>query len=263
MKKDVKVFLESERLEEYLMGTCCEKQVKEVEHYINTYPEVKAEFESLKAHIEVVSDKLASNSPKGMKDAIISCLEDENQYKLKSHLIKKQKTTNTFVPWAAAIIGVIASIAFFNQKQGIAKMNMEMHAELNMVKHQLETAQSQIEAYEEELAISGHSKTERIVLTGNTLSPDFDCTAFWNDVAKKGIIYVNNPGKLDKNHCYQIWADVEGKMVNAGIMPCKKGSIELNYLENASSLNITIEPKGGSEHPTVEKIVSSMNLIKI
>ncbi|WP_235296380.1 anti-sigma factor [Portibacter marinus] len=264
MKEDVKTFLESGLLEEYLMGTCNQEQVKRVEYYIDHYPEVKREYDELQEHIEKMSYKLAVNSPKGLKEAIISCLEDESDYKVKTNL-SKVKTTNSmrYLPWAAAFIGIVASIVFYLQKQNLRYTNMEIYAEKNMAESQLEDALAEVNFLRDKLALSGHSKTERIVLAGNQLSPQFSSTAFWNDTAGKAILYINEPGEIDENHTYQIWADVDGRMINAGLLPKKPGPVELKYLENATSLNITIEPKGGSEHPNVERLVSSQNLLKI
>lgn len=264
MKDEVKKFLDSGLLDEYLMGTCNAEKKAEVEHFIANYPEVKKEYENLQHHIEKMAKKLDEESPLGLKEAIISCLDDDSQYKIKSNLIKRKKNKQLVViPWAAAIIGFIATIALFNQKQRLMHINMEVHAQKNMVESQLQASRSEINILHDKLALSGHSKTNRLVLTGNKLSPDFNSTAFWNDVSEQAIIYVNDLGQIDSNHCYQIWADVNGKMVNVGILPKKKGLINIDHLKDATSINITIEPKGGSSHPNVEKLVSCQHLEKI
>ncbi len=263
MKESVRVFLESGLLEEYMMGTCSSEQIKEVEFYLDNHPEVKSEYDSLQNEINTITEKFTNDTPKGLKEAIISCLEDDSNYKVKTVFSKKKGVRLQFMPWAAACIALIASISLFNQKTNLQGTNMEIHAKMNMVQHQLETAQSQMIVLEEELFISGHDKTSRLLLKGNDLSPSFSSTAFWNDVAGKAILYVNALGDLGKNQCYQIWADVDGEMINAGILPTKKGPIEINFLRNATSLNITIEPKGGSDHPNVANLICSQELLKI
>lgn len=263
MSKDVKVFLESGLLEGYMMGTCSEEQVEEVEYFLQNFPEVKEEYNRLQAEIDSISDKVSQDSPNGLKEAIISCLEDDTDYQVKSVYSKKRTSSFPFMPWAAALIAFVGSVALFSQKNNLCRTNMEIHAQLNMVSHQLEATKEELAYLEDKLAISGHDKTMRLVLRGNDLSPNFSSTAFWNNVAGKAILYVNELGDLEKGQCYQIWADVDGKMINAGVIPSKKGPTEINFMENASSLNITIEPKGGSEHPNVENLISSHQLIKI
>ena len=40
----------------------------------------------------------------------------------------------------------------------------------------------------------------------------------------------------------------------------KSDWLDIKFLPNAESLNITIEPEGGSEHPTVSRLVASANI---
>lgn len=65
---------------------------------------------------------------------------------------------------------------------------------------------------------------------------------------------------LNAEHDYQMWADVEGEMINMGLIDNKKDLLAMNYIENAESLNITIEPLGGSEHPDVSRSISNVYL---
>ena len=68
---------------------------------------------------------------------------------------------------------------------------------------------------------------------------------------------MNLPALTDDED-YQLWADIDGEMVSVGILKApKNGPRELNFLKNAESLNITIEPKGGSNHPNVARLVST------
>jgi anti-sigma-K factor RskA len=55
-----------------------------------------------------------------------------------------------------------------------------------------------------------------------------------------------------------MWSDVNGEMINMGTLGTDNELVSLKYIENAESLNITIEPAGGSgsDHPTVEELVS-------
>ena len=49
-------------------------------------------------------------------------------------------------------------------------------------------------------------------------------------------------------------------MLSLGIFDAVKllqEAVPMNYLANATSLNITVEPAGGSEHPTVSTLTAS------
>ena len=101
--------------------------------------------------------------------------------------------------------------------------------------------------------------TERFVLNGNKKADGFVTLAYWNTSREKAYVKVEQLPELETGKCLQMWADVDGKMISVGILPDQTDSwVELNYLANAESLNITIEPLGGSEHPTVSDLVANV-----
>jgi hypothetical protein len=65
---------------------------------------------------------------------------------------------------------------------------------------------------------------------------------------------------LDAEHDYQMWADVEGEMIDMGVISKSKTLMAMAYIDHAESLNITIEPAGGNDHPTVARLVTNVHL---
>ena len=67
--------------------------------------------------------------------------------------------------------------------------------------------------------------------------------------------------QLPEEKCYQMWAEVNGELVNLGIVKefeDPKQMFALPYADNAISY-ITIEPKGGNLKPTTDNIVANIN----
>ena len=95
-----------------------------------------------------------------------------------------------------------------------------------------------------------------LVLYGNQKAPDGKAVAYVNH--QKQLVFVNPKGlpSLPKDKTYQMWSDVNGEMINMGTLNTDNELVPLKYIKNAESLNITIEPAGGSDHPTVEELVS-------
>ena len=88
----------------------------------------------------------------------------------------------------------------------------------------------------------------------------------WKDVKltdvkdKKVMVNTSQLSELDAQHDYQMWADVEGEMINMGVINTEEPLIAMTYIEDAESLNVTIEPKGGSDHPTVSRLITNVYL---
>tara|TARA_R110000868_G_scaffold379114_6_gene644835 strand:- start:10 stop:186 length:177 start_codon:yes stop_codon:yes gene_type:complete len=57
-----------------------------------------------------------------------------------------------------------------------------------------------------------------------------------------------------------MWADVEGEMINMGVIGKQNQLLAMDYIDNAESLNVTIEPAGGNDHPTVSNLITNVYL---
>jgi hypothetical protein len=56
-----------------------------------------------------------------------------------------------------------------------------------------------------------------------------------------------------------MWADVDGVMKPLDILKISKENlVEIPYEERMASFNITIEPKGGSQKSSKDKVVSTV-----
>ncbi|MBK8880678.1 MAG: anti-sigma factor [Haliscomenobacter sp.] len=97
-----------------------------------------------------------------------------------------------------------------------------------------------------------------VTLQGTQLAPGSRSVVFWNPTKKTAWL---NPGGLPApppGHQYQVWADVDGEMIPLGLIQPDGGDLhQIQYVSQAASLNITIEPLGGSDHPTVSKLMAS------
>jgi anti-sigma-K factor RskA len=71
MKEDVKQFLESSLLEEYVLGIIDPEQVPEVEKYIRESKDVQSVYNDLQEQMELLAMKAGIPPPPGTKEAII------------------------------------------------------------------------------------------------------------------------------------------------------------------------------------------------
>lgn len=73
------------------------------------------------------------------------------------------------------------------------------------------------------------------------------------------MIDVVSLPQLPEEQCYQIWAEVQDKMVSLGILSEADRQLKaLPYTENALALSITIEPKGGNTIASLDNLVAEI-----
>ena len=99
-----------------------------------------------------------------------------------------------------------------------------------------------------------------LLLKGNRIFPESRAVAYVNHTAKSVMVNSQGLPPLEKDKTYQMWADVDGVMINMGLLPADTDLIPLKYIDRAESFNITIEPAGGNDHPTVENLISNVLL---
>jgi len=131
--------------------------------------------------------------------------------------------------------------------------NSELKYNLNSIQENFTETNKWYEAISDPSAI-------KLVMVGNKLSPDAKAVSYINHKNKTVLLNAEGLPTVSENEDYQLWADVEGEMIDMGVIPKNTSMIAMKYIEDAESLNITIEPAGGNDHPTVERLITNIYL---
>jgi hypothetical protein len=109
--------------------------------------------------------------------------------------------------------------------------------------------------------VLNNPQTRKFNVKGNNSAKELKAVAYINPVKKLSYINVKKLPNLPENQSFQMWAEVNGEMINLGIIDETAGKeklLALPYGDKAVSY-ITIEPKGGNNTPTVENIVAKID----
>ena len=250
MKDKIKIFLDSDLLEQYLLGTTSDEETLQAERYIAMYPEVRKTYIELQENLEAFAKMHAIKTPEGLKDKILNRIAAENA--------GKKKIYKYFI--AASLIALIftgASYFFWNQNQSLQEENIIVN---NKIQNLEKTMRLQLEEVRNQFIVLHNPKTKRLNVNGNNKAKELKAVAYINPVKKLSYINVSKLPNLPEDQCYQMWAEVNGEMINLGIIKEANDSEKLTplpYGENAIGY-ITIEPTGGNTTPTVENIVANI-----
>jgi anti-sigma-K factor RskA len=251
MKEKIKIFLDSDLLEKYLLGTTSDQEALQVERYIAMYPEVRKTYDELQASLEAYAKLHAIKTPEGLKEKIMARIKAEN-------IGRKRFFRYAIAASFATLIFAGASYFFWNQNQSLQEENIIVS---NKIQELEENMREQLEDVRNQFIVLQNPQTKKFNVKGNTKAKELKAVAYINPVKKLSYINVSNLPNLPENQCFQMWTEVNGKMVNLGVI--KKATDEeklfaMPYADDAVSY-ITIEPKGGNETPTVENIVANIS----
>ncbi len=251
MKDKIRTFLETDLLEKYLMGSTNMEETLQVERYIAMYPEVRATYNELQENLEAFAKMHALRAPEGLKAKILQTIKAQDSGRKK---FRRFAIAASFI----AFLFAGASYFFWNQNVSLKEENTIVN---NKIMNLEADMKQQLEDVRNQFIVLNNPQTRKYLVNGNQKARELKAVAYINPVKKLSYINVRNLPNLPENQCYQMWAEVNGKMVNLGIIDKADGKDHLRalpYAEDAVGY-ITIEPKGGNITPTVQNIVANIS----
>ena len=97
-------------------------------------------------------------------------------------------------------------------------------------------------------------------MSGNDRAKDLKTVAYINPVEKTSMIDVISLPQLPEDQHYQIWAELQDRMVNLGILDESERKLKpIPYMEDALALSIKIGTNG-TENDTNDNAVAEISL---
>lgn len=249
---DRKKILEEGLLEKYLLDELSAEENEKVAFAVHNDDVLKKHFQELEANFE----KMA------FENAIAPSEKVKQQLKNQLGNSKVRSMPRTWL-WAAASLAtlfLLSSFWMYDRWQSTKQDLDSLQQKTTVLQERLNALEDNYLLTNKRLKTINGPKTIPLILHGNDLVPNSRAVAYVNHDSK--IVVVNAQGlpKLPEDKTYQMWSDVDGEMVNMGLLPTDEELITLMYIDKAESLNITIEPAGGNDHPTVEKLIAYVSL---
>ncbi len=278
---EVKDIISSGLLELYVTGAATQQESLQVEQWADQYPEVKKELEDLQDVMENYAMAQAVQPDEELKEKILAKLKPAGSVKEKifSRIQTKDPVLVTdtgnereaekifsipsYFKWAvaASIILLVGSLVF----------NYIFYTRYRNASNELLTAQQQMDR-QQQLASSMDTAikvmTDKyavpVLLNGTEKSPDALAKIFW--MKNTGDVYVDptNLPQAPSGMQYQLWAIVDGKPEDAGMIALtidtKKGTYHLQRMKSFGKVQafaITMEKAGGNPTPKGDMIVQA------
>jgi hypothetical protein len=260
MKQKVREFLSSGLLEKYVKDEASTQESLVVERHIAQYPEVREEYNMFQDQLELTARAQAMDPP-DILDSIMRSIDESSVIQL-----KPKRKLMYWVSVAACISALIlagVSYSFYNKNKSLVDENNTIAEEIFDLRSDIDENNVMLDNVMKQLMKLNNPETEKYVLRGNERAKDLKTVAYINPIEKSSLIDVIDLPKLSNEQCYQMWAQMQDKMISLGILDESDRNLKpIPYVENALSLSITIEPKGGNESASLENAVANIPLKK-
>lgn len=261
MNEKINTFLNSGLLEKYLLGETSSEETEYIETFIARHPEVENAYNTMQFNLEVVAKRDAVKAPKHILNTVLEELDDTPVVKLNTQ--KKYKKWYQYSIAASIVALIFAGQAFYlhvkNQK--LSEENQVVVDEIFDLRSDIEMNNKKLDDIMYQFKQLNNPETYKYIMQGNNRAKNLKTVAYINPKEKTSMIDVVSLPQLPEEQCYQIWAELQGKMVSLGILDETDRQLRaIPYTEDALGLNITIEPKGGNTVASLDNSVAEISL---
>ena len=286
---DIKEYISSGAIESYVLGLSPANEVREIVSLAEVHPEIRQAIIDFEIALEKQAFQNGVEPPASFKQRIISALQQEEKERNSKLLAIPPSDTRAkviaigpgakSVRWlqgaiAASIIlllgSAILNFYFYSKYKSFNGKYKELLAQNNtmIVKNQALQASydmmrdtAMIQAPVEELqannALLHDSSLQQVPMKGaSDTKLGSMATVFWDSRSKDVYLVVNNLPKNPADKQYQLWALVDGKPVDAGMVDLSRpdGLLKMKNIPRAQAFAITLEKKGGSPTPDMQQL---------
>jgi len=255
---DIKEYIQSGIIEQYVLGLADPDEVAELQLLRNEYPEL---HEAISDFEQIFEETIRANQvqpPVFIKSAVEKQLfgdDHSGAIVIENAFAAEPDKKSTSGLWkylaAACIILLVASTALNFYFYSGYKKSQDQYETLLAERN---TLQANNASYQQDLKMFQDSVMKRVEMKGMPGKEQNVATVLWNQNSKDVYIYARSMQEVPTGKQYQLWAIVDGKPVNAGLITDCVGLCKMNRIDHAEAFAITLENAGGSPTPTLTEM---------
>lgn len=251
---NIQEYISSGVLEAYALGALGEAERAEVERNIIQYPALREELARIEDTQEALLLKMTLTPPASVKSNVMHAITPRGKV-----------VEIGVVRWkyaAAAAIVMALALAYLAYDYRDKWLHSElalnkMIAQNRQVAEDYNRVNQRLDKMESDLNVINNPAFTKVVMKGTPNAPQALASVYWNSQTKEIYLSIQSMRELSREKQYQLWAEIDGKMVDAGVFDGNvSGLIKMKKMakEKVAVFAVTIEPRGGRPEPTVETI---------
>ena len=279
--ENLQSYIESGILEIYVLGDLNSTEKAEVEVMCKLHPEVKVELDEIELMMNNIADDLTLEPSERVREGFLNSItfsdeeekitavpEEKEAVKVVA-INSKQLNFYKFSLAACLALLLVSIIAVINlnknlkdSKAQIASLQSSNQGFANQVNY----LDKKVSNSNEILNMYANPAYKMVSLKGTANSPESNIVVAFNPKEEKVMLDLHSMKmpENDTEHQYQLWALVDGKPVDLGVFDANSNEIGLKDMKSigtAQTFAVTLEPRGGSVSPTLEKLMVIGNII--
>lgn len=267
---NIEEYISSGILEAYVFNELSEKERREVEAMLEKYPELREELNAIELGLEDMAMATAVQPKSELKNNILGSILGEEEVKpevkpdtsaTKSEARLVQMEPSPVWKYAVAASVTLALVSGYlafdyrSKWKNSSDAYTQLLASNSQMAQQYNQVNQKLGSLEDDLAVLSNPEFRRIEMVGTDKAKDALASVYWNQVSQELYLDIRNLKQLAADQQYQLWAIVDGQPVDAGVFDWNaEGLIRMKNMASSAAFAVTIEPRGGSENPTLDEM---------
>lgn len=247
-------YISSGIVESYVLGLASAEEQAEFESMCRQYPEILQARIDFELALEQQAIQNAVSPPPALKQRVINAVLPAEAKIISINGSSVSVKTN-WLKWVAAACAVLlAGSLYWNISQ--YNRNRKLQSSYGDVVKDYDSMALRLSEIEDEIAmLTLNPNTKLAAMKGMEPSPNAFATVIWDTITKDVYLVVNNLPKPASDKQYQLWALLDGKPIDVGMIDNdvfigqKKLLLRMKNVSGAQAFAITLEEKGGSPTP--------------
>ncbi len=255
---DIKKYIESGILENYVLGLTSEQESQEVREYTAKYPEIRKELDEIEGSLELYAEAAKIKAPPHLEAKILEKIDGSNDTSPYNQPGKGKNNGFSILFGVLFLIAALGAFWFYNSNGALKEANEDLQTQLDSLRNDCEQTKIELQQLKDELEIIRAEGNETIIMKGTDKVPLARANIHWNPETQKSYLDIINLPEPPPDKQYQLWAIVDGVPKSMGVFDIKIDSTilqEVPFVANVSAFAVTLEQKGGSPTPTLEEMV--------
>lgn len=261
---DIEKYLQSGKLEQYVLGLASSEERKEIEQLSKEYPEIDAYICDLHSCMNSCSEAYkipVSEEPDHHSKCKTFYLKN------KTNLVAEPKENPTlkkskYISWRTGVASVVmlglCSLSFYlyQDRQAVSNETALLLTQLHHLKMDNESLKNESEKMMQQYAVLKDVNTHYVSLHGSKNAPQAHGIVYWNNEHGKAYLSICKLPKPPDGHQYHVWAVHHGEYQMVGTLNPSSVDIlhHLSFTKECDGFCVTLEKAGTASNPTPESM---------
>jgi anti-sigma-K factor RskA len=252
--------IESGILERYILGTTSAEENSLVQQKCKEFPDLNRELDAIEmalVNYATASATLNVVSKDKVKEKVFAEINSNPQTKTKAKVIP-MNTMYYRLGIAASALLLITSMVYNmmmrNQLEAAKDEVAKVQENGSQMKNAMKAQEELMLAMNDKLILLSDPATKNVELKGMNSLADKKAMVRYNPNSHQVYFDAKNLQLADKEKQYQLWAIVDGKPVDIGMIELDGENVfqKMKSMHDVQAFAVTIEKKGGSPTPTMD-----------